>query len=277
MDIAIIGGDLRNAFLAQLLGALGLDARTLGMERIDLPGIRHIGTEDLHEAKYLLLNAPLRATAGGKPLDLDTVLERASKKAKLIFAGPRPAPDLAGYRLWDLTRDESFLRKNAELTAEGAIRAAMDSLPDSISDASCLVIGWGRIGRPLAEKLAALGAEVTVASRSATHRHQALARGLRAVAPEAMGEALGQANLVFSTPPALVLDEARLRFARENARVIDLAGAPYGVDLGAAEKLGLRAWREPGLPGRYCPRSAARVLADAVVGILKAEGVDHHA
>jgi hypothetical protein len=40
---------------------------------------------------------------------------------------------------------------------------------------------------------------------------------------------------------------------------------PYGIDLRAAWALGIRAWREPGLPGRYCPRSAAAALYRAIL------------
>ena len=46
--------------------------------------------------------------------------------------------------------------------------------------------------------------------------------------------------------------------------MIDLASPPYGVDLRAAWRMGLRAWREPGLPGRHCPESAAEALLHAM-------------
>ena len=46
--------------------------------------------------------------------------------------------------------------------------------------------------------------------------------------------------------------------------VMDLASPPYGVDLVAAQCLGVRAWRESGVPGRYCPLAAARAMADAI-------------
>lgn len=35
----------------------------------------------------------------------------------------------------------------------------------------------------------------------------------------------------------------------EGTRVIDLSSALYGVDLDAARRMGVRAWRAPGLPG----------------------------
>ena len=33
----------------------------------------------------------------------------------------------------------------------------------------------------------------------------------------------------------------------------------------AARELGVMAWREPGLPGRYCPENAARAIFDALM------------
>ena len=35
----------------------------------------------------------------------------------------------------------------------------------------------------------------------------------------------------------------------------------------AAHRLGLRAWREPGLPGRFCPESAAMAIAESIAEI----------
>lgn len=75
---------------------------------------------------------------------------------------------------------------------------------------------------------------------------------------------LPETALVFSTAPAMVLDAGLLARVNREAMVIDLASPPYGVDLAAAWRMGLRAWREPGLPGRYCPESAARALYDAM-------------
>ena len=52
----------------------------------------------------------------------------------------------------------------------------------------------------------------------------------------------------------------RLALARPDALLLELASAPYGFDLLLARKLGLRAELESGIPGRYCPRTAAKIL-----------------
>ena len=138
----------------------------------------------------------------------------------------------------------------------------------ALRDCDCLVIGWGRIGRALTEMLVALGARATVASRAERSRRQAQERGAQAVETAALSGALSGKRLVFSTPPFPVLQEAELARAGREACIIDLASPPYGVDVEAAHRLGLRAWREPGLPGRYCPESAALAIAAAFVGYI---------
>ena len=72
-------------------------------------------------------------------------------------------------------------------------------------------------------------------------------------------------NIVFSTPPAMVVDKAVVKNADKDAVIIDLASPPYGVDLDAAREMGVRAWREPALPGRYCPENAADAIFEALV------------
>ena len=50
-------------------------------------------------------------------------------------------------------------------TAEGAIQLAMEELPITLHGARVLVIGYGRLGRVLADRLAGLKARVSVAAR----------------------------------------------------------------------------------------------------------------
>ena len=62
----------------------------------------------------------------------------------------------------DPSRDEAFLRKNARLTAEGAIAAAMREGKRALLGSTCLVTGFGRIGQELTLRLCAMGAFVFV-------------------------------------------------------------------------------------------------------------------
>ena len=185
----------------------------------------------------------------------------------VVTCGPKSSPDA---RL-DLMKDEDYQRDIAYMTAEGAVASAMISIPRAMRGAKCMVIGWGRIGRALAEILTKLGAEVTVLTR----RQDAMAEIARVGAiPAHTGDAgalLPGMHVVFSTPPAMVLDAEALKRADITTAIIDLASPPYGVDLEASRERGLHAWREPALPGRYCPETAAR----AIYAALERGGVLH--
>ena len=62
-------------------------------------------------------------------------------------------------------------------TAEGAIQLAMEELPITLHGARVLVIGYGRLGRVLADRLAGLKARVSVAARPGLGRELRLRRG----------------------------------------------------------------------------------------------------
>lgn len=218
----------------------------------------------------IVLNSPLKCDLAEKPFGIGDLLGTLPSGAKLVFCGPQiPPAGLERFNVTDLTQNEEFLRRNAELTAEGAIFSAMRVSERAIMDCACLVVGWGRIGRALAERLIALGAKVTVASRTDRGMRLAQSRGAETVETSKIKEALPDCDIVFSTPPYSVIGHEELACADIGTLLIDLASAPYGIDLEAARALGIRAWREPGLPGRYCPESAAMVLMSHLLDLRK--------
>lgn len=261
MDYAVVGGDARFAYLTRMLMSAGWDARAVDGDSSEVPGVPCAGADALAGARNVVMNWPIP--------EGEALLERLEPGCRVYLCGPG-APESApeGIECVNLWRDERLLLENAWLTAEGAIASAMRASRASIRDCHCLVVGWGRIGRALTEMLVGLNARVTVASRSPKGRSNAIERGAESVSTYDLAAAMPGKQIVFSTPPSRVLGIDELRRAEPDAMILDLASPPYGVDLEAAWSLGLRAWREPKLPGRYCPFSAARALMRA---ILRAE------
>ena len=257
METIIIGGDARFEHLARLLSERGEAVGVYGREAC--PWANAVGMSALKRADKVVVNCP-----PGAEVTLPDILEAASAATKVFTCGPGH-PDIADGRLIDLWADEALLSENARLTAEGALASAMRASHRALIGLDCMVIGWGRIGRALAELLVALGARVTVASRTPAGRNRAVERGAEAADTGNLAGALPGRKLIFNTAPAMVLDGETLRHVNREALIIDLASLPYGVDLRAAWELGLRAWREPGLPGRYCPDSAAAALCRALL------------
>lgn len=199
--------------------------------------------------------------------DADVTVTRWPPAGKLcggtVFAcGPAAAPK----GVHDLLQDEDYQQKIAWMTAEGAIAAAMGKTGCAINGAECLVIGWGRIGRALAERLIALGGKITVLTRSREKWREIEACGAAAGFTCDAEKRICGKRFVFSTPPVPVVGEKALLNAAKNAVIIDLASPPYGVDVESAKKIGINAWREPGVPGRYCPENAAMAIYESIGG-----------
>lgn len=161
---------------------------------------------------------------------------------------------------------------NALPTAEGALQLAMENTERTIHASRCLVIGYGRIGKLLAERLLALGAEVTVSARRYGDLAWIDAWGYQSLRTGALTGELERFDLIFNTAPALILDAARLEEVREDCVILDLASAPGGVDFDAARRLGRQVIAAPGLPGKAAPRSAAAAIRESIYHILEERG-----
>ena len=187
--------------------------------------------------------------------------------ARVVTCGPKNGPDGS----IDLLLDEDYQLNIAWMTAEGAVSAAMKESKRALRGATCLVVGWGRIGKEITNLLVGMGSKVTIASRRSSVCAEVWARGAEWMHVDEIKDALGSMRFVFTTSPFMVIDECVLNGAAKDAVIIDLASAPYGVDVETAEKKGIMAWREPGLPGRYCPEDAGQAIFDALVrrGLMK--------
>lgn len=173
-----------------------------------------------------------------------------------------------GFRLLEYGRRPDFMAENGAVTAENALRVAMEE-GRLLRGSRALVIGWGNIGKPLALLLRAAGADTAVSARRGAHRAQIAALGLRPARTDALEALLPTRDLVFNTVPAPVLGRAQLELLPPEAAVIDLASAPGGVDLDAARECGRRALPALALPGRMTPRPAAEAILHAVCAALE--------
>ncbi len=157
---------------------------------------------------------------------------------------------------WEYGRDEGYRMSNAILTAEAAIAEGSRRAGCSVWGSRALVLGAGRCGQAIAERLTLLGANTIVASQPAIAGGIALAD----IACEA-----SRVDLVFNTIPARVIERDFLAQLHDAAVVVDIASEPGGTDFGAARALGKTAVLLPGLPGRMFPRSAGCLIAEAVL------------
>ena len=274
MNLLIAGGDARFAFAAEEGTRRGLRVTVLGLEKAG-GRFRRGRLSDAAEADAVILANPWRGQLPG-PMDqsgvaADRLLDNLNPGAKLFLPDDTAKP--ASFARPYIKPDEAYLLANARLTAEGAVSALMARSDFALAGERALVIGWGRIAKSLCPLLRGLGANVCAAARRAQAREEAHAAGYLTCGMDEISTCLGAFRLIVNTVPAQVLGEGELRLVRREAVLIDVASAPFGFSLESAEKLGLKAARESGLPGRYCSRTAGCVLLDAALRAFEREGL----
>lgn len=189
--------------------------------------------------------------------------ERACRQARAgtLAVGYAFSPALckqlqqAGCVLCDVSRDETFVRENAKLTALGAVGVLLTSGQSAPDDWRVGVIGYGRIGETLVRVLLFLGARVTVYTGRESVRRMLGQCGIDsrpALYGEEQTDFTGQ-NILINTAPArtVVHPEA-------GVRILELAS---GENMGAQLKYEKLAC----VPARMFPKSAGRALGEAIL------------
>lgn len=283
--IAVIGGDLRAAYLAGLLAQDGYKVITAGLDGTDLPpcvtGCTN-PTQAVSLADCVIL--PLPVTTDGTTLNapfsrvriqLEQVLGNLLP-SQFVAAGNLPPAwgeqlAKAGVTAHDYLQREELALLNSVPTAEGAVQLAMEELPITLRGARVLVTGYGRVARALVSLLVAMGATVTVAARRCADRAAATMVGCQSIEIDAMTE-VGDFDVIFNTVPTVLFDAARLEKLDRATLLIDLASRPGGVDFAAAAARQMKTVWALSLPGRVAPKTAADIIKRTVLNMLREEG-----
>ena len=266
MRVCVVGGDERLHLLAELFQKKGYETDTWGQGGDDIP-------KWLTHAQAVVLPFPrasrdgfISAPAGKRPVAVHVVASLIGEGAWVMSGAlDEELAHTASQKDWRLllpNSDPVFEEQNAMPSAEGAIYAAMQKANYTLCGSASLIIGPGRIGRELARMLIGIGAKVFMAARREEGLKVAADMGCVPVPIEALPIAAREADILFNTAPAMVAGESVMAALPAHALAIDLASAPYGIDLEAAKRHGINAWREGGIPGRYAPLTAARLLFD---------------
>ena len=273
-DFAVLGGDLRQFYMAKQLAFKGYSVITYGIASGEVQASSM--KEAVENAEILIGPIPFskdRETLVSMECCADFGIEDVKqhlRKGQKIFAGCIPDDFCrycmnAGVAVHDFMKLDSVALKNAVPTAEGAVAEAVFDSPVQIQGSRCLVTGFGRCGSVLAEKLKLWSAKVTAAARNKEQRALAESFGIKAVSLDELKEELSQADFIFNTIPAMILDRERLEQVKKEALIVDIASAPGGVDFMAADELGIKAKQCLGIPGKYAACSAAAILTETMI------------
>ena len=184
--------------------------------------------------------------------DLSAILEQLPKNITVIGGNLRH-PKLTPYKTIDLLQDPIYLAKNAAITAYCAVADALTHLPVIIHKCPILILGWGRIGKCLAQLLCQMGAFVTVAARKETDRACATSLGYNAIKFSEIKPK--DYRLIYNTIPYPVLYDSSA------VPKIELASTP-GME-------GENIIDARGLPSKRAPESSGLLIAETITRLLK--------
>ncbi len=173
-----------------------------------------------------------------------------------------------GVTALDYYDSEELQIKNSVPTAEGAIAACINALPFTVAGMRAAVFGYGRVGRTLAGRLRALGADVFAVARSRKDLSNAVCDGCVPVPLEEYRSFPLHCDAVFNTIPHCIFDAELLKRIPRDTVLFELATANTGVDLAAAAENGIRVIPLPSLPGKTAPRTAGEIICSVVRGML---------
>ena len=177
-----------------------------------------------------------------------------------------------GARTYDYMKDEAFLFDNARITAEGALMLLGAGLEGTLYDADVAIMGMGRIAECLCRMLCALGVRTTVYARRPEVLSRARALGAKTVCfSGTLPPGITSHDALCNTVPHVLFDEGLLSQMKKSMLLVELASAPGGFDMEAVGRHGLHVVNGQGIPGKYAPRAASRLIADYTVKALKGE------
>ena len=283
--ILICGGDMRNACLAKFLHCENFDVTVCAIDKNVFSDSGVNVTDNLKDAakKAELIILPLPVT--GDNITLFAPLCESCFYLKDIFENTKNAIvcggrfksdefEKRGIYAVDYALRDDFACLNAVPTAEGAIEAAMKHLPVTIFSSNVVVTGFGRCAKVLALTLKAMGALVTVCARSQKDLAMAHSLGLKTEFLKNMKNCLGDADAVFNTINYPVFGKEEIFAIKNGCIFIDVASSPGGVEEGTVLHSNIKYLFLPGLPGKYSPVSAAKIIWKTVLNIAGECGKD---
>ena len=282
-DFAIIGGDMRQIYMANDLIQRKHSVVTYGLNdsllcpfcnrAINLKGA-------LESANYII--CPIPFTKDGDSilsqitlpdLSMEHFLDLLNTNHKL-YGGCIPdkiTKHCEDHNIYyfDFMLNEEATLFNTIATAEGTIAEAITMGKTNLHSSSCLILGYGRCAKSLADRLRGLYADVSIVARSKEALASANTCGFHTLEFSDLINKINHFDYIFNTIPALMLTEDLLKEVKKEVVIIDISSAPGGVDFDYTKAHNICAKLSLGLPGKYSPKSSATYLVDLLLSNIR--------
>lgn len=287
-NFAIIGGDKRISYVAQILSGKGYSVICYGVMDVQSSSNLSIANslkEAISNSMVIIFGIPfvkdgsLFFSDGFRvnpsfhhKISLQDV-QRYLRKNQTLFAGMIPHDfrqtcEARQITCYDFMTDESFIMQNAALTAEGALLEALSHQDTALHQSNALIIGYGRCGMILADKCKGLHAKVSVCDSLPQNLARAASLGFSVLKPVELCDMIVNFEYLFNTAPSKVFTKTLLQNMHQKSLLIDIASDRVGVDYESALDLGRNVLYCPGLPGKYTPQTSAKYISDHILSMI---------
>ena len=225
MNITIISNDKRYEYLNEQLNELGYNSKLASID-------------DIIDTDILILSVRKEYT----DYEYNLLFER-SKIKKIL------SPNYIENAI-DYTENETFLKKNAYLTAEGAISLYYNEASETLLNKRVLILGYGRIGKYLSKMLKSLNCEVYVYARRNEIKEEIELDGCTYANLEDKNY-----DIVFNTVPQKIVTDNMFK----NSYCIELANGFENKE---------NVINGNGIPGKMFPKIASKIILDTILPYL---------
>ena len=281
----VLGGDLRNVKLAGMLADDGNRVYSFGQDRSDeilddgrIEKCTSLKTA-MEKAQVIIGPVPfssnedfINAPFAHDKIMIDDLMK--TNKGKIFISGSikdnlRKQLDEKYIEVIDIMKRDDLAILNTIATAEGTIEVAIKNTDKILQGSRVLILGFGRVGKIVANKFSKMSAIVTCAARKVSDLAWIKAYGYNSLNINDMLYDLKEFDIIINTVPQTILRERELKHIDAEALLIDLASSPGGIDGKMAKSMGLNFIWALALPGRIAPSSSAKFIKDTVYTIIE--------
>lgn len=281
-DYAVIGGDLRQVYLADELAKSNASVCHYALSQpSNLSSLlkNSVSVTSLETAcsSAVHIIGPIPLSRDGVHLNQNSIKKNISLKYLLsllqpsqhFFAGciPKEFRKKAlekNILVSDFMQDMTLSYFNTIATAEGILCEAIKASPKNLHHSRCAVLGYGKCGLTLTNDLKKMCCHVSVVTSPEEELAKAALVADDIIPLHSFSRHIGEYDFIFNTIPSITMTKEVLSFADPSVMILDIASAPGGVDLAAAKELSIHAASYPGLPGKYAPLSSAQAIKESI-------------
>ena len=283
--IAVIGGDLRFIKLIEMFAKDNKIVYTYGLEKAEeLKNKENIifcsSIEELtKEVKTIIGPIPfsrdginINAPFSTNNITINELIKNLETKTLIAGSIKKEVYNLINNKyihIVDIMQKEELAILNTIATVEGTIQIAISNTQTNIHGLQVLILGFGRIGKVLAQKFTALSANVTCAARNPKDIAWIETYGYKFTDINNIKENLKNYDIIINTVPKIILNKQNLKYVKKDCLLIDLASEPGGIDSKICEEENLKLIWALGLPGKVAPVTSAKYIKDTIYNILK--------